>query len=128
MTNRVVHSTYQAKSVYLGDYTKKRIAKQDIWLGGIINEDFNKLAERNAVLDSIRTTGCVFYLYEVAIPSRQMKYAVPSNELSAKDAIGIMRTFVRGQFNSSHVIDCEEADGTNVKVHLVIFDLPNLIS
>ena len=121
----MAHSTYQAKAVYLGDYSMARIAKRDIWLGGILNEDFGKLMDRNGKLGSISTTGCLFYLYEVAVPSRQMKYGVPLNEVSAQDAIGIMCSSVKGQFNSSHVIDCGEADGTNVKVHLVIFNLPN---
>lgn len=122
MDGRTVHTTYQAKAAYLSDYTEKRIAKRDIWLGEILNEDFGKLAARNERISSVRASGCLFYLYEVADPSRQMKYARPSNEHSAAEAIEIMRSLVRGRFNSSHVIDCGKADGTNVQVHLVIFD------
>lgn len=121
MEGRTVHTTYQAKAAYLSDYTKKRVAKHDIWLGDILNEDFGKLEARNNRLGSV-ASGCLFYLYEVADPSRQMKYARPSHEHSAAEAIEVMRSLVRGRFNSSHVIDCGEADGTNVQVHLVIFD------
>jgi hypothetical protein len=53
-----------------------------------------------------------------------MKYAVDANEVSVEAAIIAMRSQVVGAFNSSHSIDCGEADGTNVKVHVVIFDLP----
>jgi hypothetical protein len=87
MTNRVVHSTCQAKSVYLGDYTEKRIAKRDEWLGGVLNADFDKLAKANRKIGSVRGSGCVFYLYELADPSRQLKYAVHANEVSVEAAM-----------------------------------------
>jgi hypothetical protein len=31
MDGRTVHTTYQAKAAYLSDYSKKRVAKQDVW-------------------------------------------------------------------------------------------------
>lgn len=118
---------YEAKSAYVTDFQPSRIAKNaiyqnDAYLGKCIDNDFAKLKLIREKFSNVRQISCLFYLYEVSKPERQLKYSNPP--VPIQNAIQTIQSQVASGILVSHqAINCGEADETEIKIHLCIFDL-----
>ena len=119
---RVPLAAYEAKAAYLSGYTDKRIARRDRWLGEILDPDFGKVREFARRFDTVRRRGCLFYLYEVGDPSKQLKYGGANSRTLGEAELVVQAMLPRRKFVRSATINCGEADGTKVRIRLLVFD------
>lgn len=114
---------YEAKAAYVTDFQPARLARGDWYLGACVDEDLQKKHNLGAGMPAVKERAVLFYLYEVSDVSRQQKYG-KSAPVAVADAIaGLKSQITGGILAAEKQIDCGEADGANVKIHLLIFDL-----
>ena len=115
-----IGTAYQAKAAYLCDFTEARIRRRHPYVGSILNTDFPKLRRYCTEYQVERSAG-VFYLFEVSDPTKQIKYGT-TRHVAIREALGVIVGEVAGNLVFSSVIDCGEADGSTVKIHMLVFE------
>jgi hypothetical protein len=116
---------YEAKAAYVTDFQPARLARGDWYLGACVDEDLQKKTNLGAGIPAVKDRAALFYLYEVGDTARQQKYG-KNAPVAVTDAIAGLKSQVTGGILAAEKqIDCGEADGASVKIHLLIFDLGN---
>ena len=112
---------YLAKAGYVNDFQPNAIAKMDPYLGTHLSNDVTKLLALRSRLGLQIICAAVFYLYEVSDSSRMTKYR--RAPVVVDIALETLQRFVQhGVLVAKEVIDCGDADGANVRIHLCVFD------
>lgn len=115
-------AAFEAKSAYLTDFQPRHIAKRNWYLGACVDDDIRKLHNHVSRHPTFQYRAALFFLYEVGDTTKQLKYGrnPPVNRAEAESAL---TSFVElGELKRSCFIDCGEAHGTCVKIHLYLFE------
>jgi len=115
-------AAYEAKAAYVTDFQERRISKNDWYLGECTDDDLVKLAGLNLRHPTMRQVLGIFFIYEVGDPTKQLKYG-GNPRVEASRALEALASGVKlGRLSATGMIDCGQADGNPVKVHMCIFD------
>lgn len=108
--------SYEAKAGQLFDFAPGYRRPKNIYVGGHLNADMVGLR---------RATGAgVFFMYEVADPTKHLKYFT-GHTTDVDDAVAeLCRNMTNGTLVAREVISCGQADETDVSIHMCVFD-PN---
>lgn len=115
-------AAFEAKAAYVTDFQPARIDRRDWYLGGCVDEDIGKLGTLTARLPTLRYRAALFFLYEVAEPSRQLKYGTRPRVEQAVAKAALEANVASARLAESRSIDCGIVDGTSVRVHLLVFE------
>jgi hypothetical protein len=114
-------AAYQAKSENLCSYTPTRIARRDGWLGSLLNDDFAKLRDYRERFP-LECLGGMFNIFNVSDSTKQVKYS-DTRHVAVEEAMRVtIGQITEGQHVLTSTIDCGEADGTRVKIHMLVFE------
>jgi hypothetical protein len=105
---------YEAKAGQLFDFANPRTKPK--YLGDDLNAEFAKAALR-------RGQGAgLFFINEAADPTRHLKYFA-GHTCDLAHAVSILKQHVlAGELVAQETISCGIADGTEVKLHMCVFD------
>lgn len=115
-------AAFEAKAAYLTDFQPKYIAKRNWYLGPCVNSDIEKLISLRTRLPSLQYFAAIFFIYEVDGTDKQLKYrGRPPVQLAQAEA-ALKSAVYSGNFISTTFIDCGQAHGANVKIHMYLFE------
>jgi hypothetical protein len=113
---------YQAKAAYLTDFQPSRVENEDWCLGRCVDEDLMKKPKLYARVTARPNLAALFYLYEIADPSKQLKYGKHPAVRVSKARAALRRLVTKGRMRDWCTLDCGTVDETNVKIHLAVFE------
>lgn len=115
-------AVYEAKAAYATDFQQRRISKNNWYLGRCMDDDLVKLHGVRLLYPTLRQWSGLFFVYEVSDPRRQLKYG-GTRPVAAARALEALRDQVKlGRLSAHASIDCGNVDGTDVRIHMCVFD------